>query len=291
MSDSSSPAGARFDVIYDGDCGICEACRELCGRLDWLGLFAWRRNQDPAVLRDHPGLAQGDLDAAMHLVGGGKALSGFDAVRFILLRMPLTSWLGALMFLPGASIPGNFAYKWVAAHRKTTLACRLGEPTIVHRALANVFICAVLAVVAAGTLLRREDWPLSCVPMFANHVEPDGARYSFRFVAIDGKGKEKEIPADASGVPELRLKRVFFARSYGSSDPDYEYGAIPGDTPEAFEKRMTEFFRIFTAEAREREALPPSTEAIRLDVVREGSKSEKQVVGRYAIGGEFRRPR
>jgi predicted DCC family thiol-disulfide oxidoreductase YuxK len=290
-STEAVPGKSRYDVIYDGDCGICEATREYGTRLDWFGWFRWRANQDEAVAADHPQLKREDLERAVHVVGGGRTLAGFEAVRFLLLRWPMTCWLGALMHLPGVAIPGRWAYRWVADHRKTVLACRLGEPTIFHRIFASVFICAVLGVVAAGTVLRVESWPLTCVPMFANHVEPDGARYSFRFVAVDEKGKEREIPSDACGIPELRLKRVFFARYYGSVDPSYEYGALPGDTPAQFEERLTAFFALFAAEARNADALAPEARSIRLDAVREADGSvEKFRCGSYDIREErFRR--
>ncbi len=297
--DSSAGGGAAprgttaYDVIYDGDCGICEASRGYGERLDWLGLFRWRPNQDDAVLRDHPHLSREALDGALHVVGGGRTLAGFAAMRFIALRCPLTFLAGAAMHLPGASVPGNIVYRWVADHRKTVLACRIGEPTVVHRTLGSVFIAAVLALLAAGPILRREDWPISCVPMFATPVEPDGARYSFRFAAVDDRGREREIPADACGVPELRLDRVLFGRYYGSVDPAYEYGAFPGDSPGEFEKRMSGFFAKFGEEALARGRIPADTKALRLYAVREaGGKTERREAGTADCATwTFRRPR
>lgn len=283
----------RYDVLYDGDCGICEATRRYGERLDWLGLFRWRPSQDDAVLADHPELKREALERAIHVVGAGVALDGFEAVRFLMVRWPLASWLGALMHLPGASIPGRAAYRWVADHRKTVLACRIGEPTVFHRLFANVFIFTMLGVVLAGSVLRTESWPLTCVPMFANRVEPDGARYSFRFIAVDARGKERELPSSAGGLPELRLKRVFFAKFYGSVDPGYEYGAIAGDTPAGFEARMGEFFACFAEEARKDNALPPGTIAIRLEAIRDAEgPAEKHTCGTWdARDGKFRRER
>ncbi|MEK7467490.1 MAG: DUF393 domain-containing protein [Planctomycetota bacterium] len=293
-SPASSPSRTtRYDVIYDGDCGICEATRCYGERLDWLGRFRWRPNQEEGVAADHPGLKREDLERAIHVAGGGRTLAGFEAVRFLMLRWPLTCWLGALMHLPGVSIPGSAAYRWVADHRKTVLACRIGEPTILHKAFASLLICAVLGVAAAGTVLRVESWPLTCLPMFANHVEPDGARYSFRFIAVDDRGREREIPSDACGIPELRLKRVFFAKYYGSTDPAYEYGAVAADTPAKFEERMSGFFTLFAGEARNRDALAPGTVAIRLEVVREaGNAVERVTCGSWDAREErFRRAR
>lgn len=284
-SGGGAGGGAAWDVIYDGDCGICEATRGVGERLDWLGLFRWRPNSDPGVLADHPHLTREALDRAIHVVGRGRTLEGFEAARFLMLRWPLASLAGLFLHLPGMRRPGDLAYRWIADHRKTVLACRIGEPTVFHRFFASLFIVAVLALVAAGPVLRVEDWPLSCVPMFATPVEPDGARYSFRFAALDARGKATEIPADACGVPELRLERVLFGRYYGSVDPAYEYGAFPGDTPEAFEKRMTEFFGLFAAEAQARGKLPEGTVAMRLDVVRQvrGGRTERHECGSYTL--------
>lgn len=273
-----------IDVIYDGDCGLCEACRRIGERLDWFRLFRWRPNQDEAVLKDHPQLTAAALDGALHVTGKGRTLAGFDAVRYMLLRWPLVCWLGALCHFPGVAIPGRAVYRWVAEHRRTVLACRIGEPTIVHKAFASVFICIVLAFAAAGPILRVEDWPLTCLPMFATPLEKDGARYSFRFASVDKAGKEREISSETCGVTELRLKRLMFGRYYGSVDPAYEYGAFPADTPAAFEKRMTDFFDEFCDGARRSEGLPRGTVEIRLVVVREADAViERHVSGSYNL--------
>ncbi|MCE9584523.1 MAG: DUF393 domain-containing protein [Planctomycetes bacterium] len=281
----------RFDVIYDGDCGLCEASRRFGERLDWFGVFRWRPNQEEAVLKDHPHLTARALDGALHVTGEGRTLAGFDAVRFMLLRWPLAAWLGALCYLPGAAVPGRAAYRWVADHRRTVLACRIGEPTIVHKFFASAFICMVLAFALAGPILRIEDWPLTCAPMFATPLEADGARYSFRFVALDASGKERELASESSGVTELRLKRLLFGRYYGSVDPSYEYGGFPADTPAAFEKRMTGFFDEFVDGARKGRTLPRGIVEIQLVVIREaGTARERHVSGRYNVRDrKFRR--
>lgn len=241
------------------------------------------------MLRDHPHLTAEGLDREIYLVSGGRTLAGFDAVRHLAARLPLLSPLGLLMYLPGAVLLGRPAYRWVADHRRTVLACRIGEPTIVHKALASLLIVAVLAAAAAGSVFRTEDWPLTCVPMFATPVEPDGARYSFRIRAVDAKGKSKELPSSACGVPELRLKRLLF-RAYGSVSEDDPYGGRPGDTPAAFEARMTAFFRAWADAARGRGNLA-GARRLRLEVVREaGGRSERHRVGTYDLGTrEFRR--
>ncbi|NUN48459.1 MAG: DUF393 domain-containing protein [Candidatus Brocadiae bacterium] len=284
---------ARWDVLFDGDCGICDAGREFGERADWFGVFRWRAARDPEVARDHPHLDATALDRAMHVAGPGVSLSGFDAVRFIALRLPPTAPAGVLMHLPGIAPLGRAVYGWVARNRKQALACRLGEPTILHRWAASVLILAVLGLAGGGAALNREDWPLTSAPMFANEVEADGARYAFRFLGEPRKGKAVEIPADACGIPELRLKRIFFGRFYGSVDPGYEYGAFPGDTPEAFDARMGDFFGRFADAARERGNLDAAFVRIRLQVVRQaGGRTERFDVGAWDIRRrEFRRAR
>ena len=241
------------------------------------------------MLRDHPHLTAEALDREIHLVAGARTLAGFDAVRHLAARLPLLSPAGLLLYLPGAALLGRPAYRWVADHRKTVLACRIGEPTVVHKALASLLILLVLGVAAAGSFRRVEDWPLTCVPMFATPVEPDGARYSFRIRAVDAKGKSREIPSSACGVPELRLKRILF-RAYGSVSEDDPHGGRPGDTPAAFEARMTAFFRAFADAASERGNLA-GARRLRLEVVREaGGRRERHRAGTYDLRTrEFRR--
>jgi predicted DCC family thiol-disulfide oxidoreductase YuxK len=265
------------DVLYDADCGICEGCRRIAERLDWFGRYRWRAGADPEVLKEHPRLDAATLDAALHLVTPDGTLTGFDAIRAMLLRMPLGVLPGLMMHLPGVPALGRRAYSWVAANRRTVLACRVGEPTVFHRWAAGAFILAVLAVAAAGPVLHLEDWPLTCAPMFATRVEDDAARYSFRFHAVDAAGKSTELSSEVCGVPELRLKRIFFARFYGSTDPSCPYGRVPGDTPAAYEDRMSDFF------SRIDRAAPRGTREIRLTVVREtGGAPERHVAGTYS---------
>lgn len=280
----------RHEVIYDADCGFCESTRRLCERLDWLGRFEWRALQDPGVYRDHPSLTRAACETALHLVRGLEVLTGFAAIRFLLRRFPLTMVPSLVLWLPGISQLGNWVYRWIARRHRSVLFCPVGQTSLPHRLFASAWIVLVLSIVLAGPVLQVEDWPLTCAPMFATPIEEDFARYSFRFTSVDRKGRSREVPSRVCGVPELRLKRLFFGRFYGSVDSQDPYAKFPEDTPEQFEKRMSDFFRRFVSAARARGNLL-ETVRVKLVVVREArGRQERSLVGTYDVSsGRFRR--
>ncbi|MFN7935942.1 MAG: DCC1-like thiol-disulfide oxidoreductase family protein [Bryobacteraceae bacterium] len=129
----------KLEVIYDGDCGFCDWCREQIARFDLEGVFTWipyQTGRGRAL-----GISDAQASARLQLVTpGGEVLSGFLAVRRMALYLP-TVWLvlcalialapaaiaplwrrvivGAtlLLFTPLANLPGAAAYDFVARHR------------------------------------------------------------------------------------------------------------------------------------------------------------------------------
>ena len=71
-----------------------------------------------------PGLSWEDLDRSAYLeTPNGDLHEGFFAIRELLLRLPLTAPIGALMLLPGVSMAGVPAYRWVARNRYRISGC------------------------------------------------------------------------------------------------------------------------------------------------------------------------
>jgi len=154
--------------------------------------------------------------------------------------------------------------------------------------LAGVFIAAVLLPQLAALVVPYEEFPYTSAPMFAHYVGPDTPRYRFRFVAERGDGSaEREIRATDLGLNGVELSRYFLGSIYGSMDPLSPFGHHGGDTPEAFEARLSTFFRDATTVLERRGgAAPGQLSGIRLEVVRlEGGNrdGEVHVVGRYDV--------
>ena len=111
-----------WTFYYDADCGMCTAVVRWMRRFDTRKRIAWTAIQS----LDTPphGLTHADLEAAAYLVcAPGDNHEGFFAFRKLLLRLPLLSPLGALMWIPGARFIGVPAYRWVARNRYRISGC------------------------------------------------------------------------------------------------------------------------------------------------------------------------
>jgi hypothetical protein len=157
-------------------------------------------------------------------------------------------------------------------------------PSVLHRVLASIFITGILSIALAGLLFQIEDWPLTAVPMFATLIEDEGARYALLFRAVQPDGSEMNVPTlKATGVLDTRLKRLLFGRFYGSVNPNYPLGKYPGDGPEEFQNRMSDFCARLAGVMRRRQTLG-QTRAIRLVAAREAfGRVETHVVGTFDL--------
>jgi predicted DCC family thiol-disulfide oxidoreductase YuxK len=104
-----------MEMIYDGDCGFC--VRSMAWFLAFDGLAQIRvRNfrTDPS-----PIVSNASLQSALFTVlPDGRALPGFEAYRYVVIRVPGLWWLVPLFYIPGVSrLFGHSIYNWVAANR------------------------------------------------------------------------------------------------------------------------------------------------------------------------------
>jgi predicted DCC family thiol-disulfide oxidoreductase YuxK len=88
-------------VIYDGTCGLCAGNLKWLHRLDWLGAFDDAPYQADEIYQRFPRIKRADCEEALHLAfPNGKVYRGADALRKVMLRMPLTLFAGLLLSLP-----------------------------------------------------------------------------------------------------------------------------------------------------------------------------------------------
>ena len=105
-------------VIFDGDCGFCQRSIRLGKRLDWLGKMEWISRLSPGVKERFPQLKDEETQNRMVSIRpDGEAYGGFYAVRDIALHLPLTFLPALLLYIPGVSLLGVPAYKWIAKNR------------------------------------------------------------------------------------------------------------------------------------------------------------------------------
>jgi predicted DCC family thiol-disulfide oxidoreductase YuxK len=103
----------KIEITYDGRCSFC--VRSLA----WLLAFDGLQQISVRDLRTDPGPAVADapLEQSLYLVPpDGQALRGFDAVRYVVLRVPGLWWLLPLFHVPVVSrLIGHSIYDRVAA--------------------------------------------------------------------------------------------------------------------------------------------------------------------------------
>jgi predicted DCC family thiol-disulfide oxidoreductase YuxK len=166
----------RLQVLFDGDCTLCQRTVEIMRRLD---LFERLRSTD---FRHEPvpvGLSPAELAKDMHVVGWGRVFRGFEAYRRLALVLPL-GWLAApILWLPGMGTIGARVYSGIAAGRSAPLACdehcRIPErpaPLPAPRAtrLAPFAVAALASALLSNWVYQIEFFPLTALQMYSSPV-------------------------------------------------------------------------------------------------------------------------
>jgi predicted DCC family thiol-disulfide oxidoreductase YuxK len=104
-----------MEMIYDGRCGFCVRSMVWLLAFDGLGQIRardFRSNPSPVV-------SDAQLEKALYLVlPDGQALPGFEAYRYLVLRVPGLWWQVPLFYVPVLSrLVGHPVYNWIAGHR------------------------------------------------------------------------------------------------------------------------------------------------------------------------------
>jgi len=104
-----------MEMIYDGKCGFC--FRSMVWFLSFDGLRQIRVRDfrtDPS-----PVVSDAQLEQALYLVlPDGRALPGFEAYRYVVLRVPGLWWQFPFFYVPVLSrLIGHPIYNWIAGNR------------------------------------------------------------------------------------------------------------------------------------------------------------------------------
>lgn len=97
-------------MLYDGDCGFCDASRRLFTRLDLEGRTRWIPYQ---AATSRYGISEEALQQRAHLVVDGRVYAGFAAFKQLLLYNPVTYFvLAVALSLPEPA--GWHPRRWLA---------------------------------------------------------------------------------------------------------------------------------------------------------------------------------
>ena len=107
-----------YTLLYDGACRICTAQAHSLARYDTQHrLLLLDLNTRDAYER-YPQITREDAQRWMHVIEpDGRIWRGADALRLVLLLLPLGRVLGALMYLPGVIWLARPLYNWFARNR------------------------------------------------------------------------------------------------------------------------------------------------------------------------------
>ena len=114
-----------MEMIYDGRCGFCVRSMAWFLAFDGLGQIRirdFRTNPSPVV-------SDAQMEKALYLVlPDGRALPGFEAYRYVVLRVPGLWWLIPFFYVPVFSrLFGRPLYNWIAANR-SRLSAMMRDP-------------------------------------------------------------------------------------------------------------------------------------------------------------------
>ena len=111
-----------YPVIYDGDCGFCQATVNLVKKLDWLNRFEFIPFQNENVFKKYVYLIKEKCKKEIFLIKGDlrnkkNYYGGYDAFKWISLFLPITFLVSWVFFLPGVVQIGRIVYRVVAENR------------------------------------------------------------------------------------------------------------------------------------------------------------------------------
>jgi predicted DCC family thiol-disulfide oxidoreductase YuxK len=107
-------AGAPLDVIFDADCGVCQASVAWLQRRDPGGRFRFIGNDVPEL---PAGVSREETEHTVIVLDGQRKLLRAEAVARLLCEIKGYRALGRLLRAPGFLQLANFGYDRFARHR------------------------------------------------------------------------------------------------------------------------------------------------------------------------------
>jgi predicted DCC family thiol-disulfide oxidoreductase YuxK len=101
-------------VVYDADCGVCQASVAWVRRRDRNGVFQFVGND---VEELPPGVSREETEHTMIVLDGGRKLVRAEGVARVLRELPAWAPVAALLRAPGVRSLGNWGYDRFARHR------------------------------------------------------------------------------------------------------------------------------------------------------------------------------
>ena len=101
-------------VVYDADCGVCQASVAWIRKRDRRGVFQFLGNDLPDL---PPGISREETEHTLVVLDGARKLVRAAGVARILRELPGWSPISALLRAPGLRVVANWAYDHFAQNR------------------------------------------------------------------------------------------------------------------------------------------------------------------------------
>lgn len=185
-------------VIYDGNCRLCRRTLATFGAFDVLHRYRPVQLGDRETLDKHglSWLEPSGLSHELHAVIGGRAWSGYDAVRKLASRVPLF-WIALpVLYVWPVTYMGRRLYRHVADARSCSVAPSASDWLAAIRrdtsmvVVVGTVLCVLNAACGMATLVPA--WPFACYPTFSG-LAPETVEVIEAF-RVTPSGEELRIP-------------------------------------------------------------------------------------------------
>jgi predicted DCC family thiol-disulfide oxidoreductase YuxK len=109
-----------LNVIYDGNCVICNGTKRTFSALDWRHQLNWVDLHDRARMKFiSPNISEDRAMGQVHVLDGTTVYAGFFGTRRMMKALPLLYPLWFLLHIPGMTWLGQKVYRFIARNRYT----------------------------------------------------------------------------------------------------------------------------------------------------------------------------
>ncbi len=221
----------RMDVLFDGNCPLCQRTRRVLESVDILGRlrFVNFRKLDRAEYneRHQLKLSLNEMEQSMWVVDDKAARSGFQGYRRMAQAIPLGWVLLPFLYVPGLSHLGAWIYDRIAS-RRTILSCDascphdFGPPPSFQRPPvswpAPALAVAMVVFLMGCWQLHVEHYPFTSMGMFSWKIDPPEVKY-VKAYALYNTGEEERAPFEQwiGAMGDSRYRQVLM-RSFSSRE-------------------------------------------------------------------------
>ncbi|GAJ98467.1 thiol-disulfide oxidoreductase DCC family protein [Geomicrobium sp. JCM 19055] len=108
----------RHVVFYDATCTLCQGLKRMMKKLDCNQNVDWYPVQEVSNKTKRLAAQFKDMEKEIYLLSNAKTVYiGYNAIRKLLITIPITRPIGIVLYIPGARLIGQPVYRIVSNRR------------------------------------------------------------------------------------------------------------------------------------------------------------------------------